>query len=169
MQCIDFIIEQIHAHGQFGVLGREDVDRVAAHAECAALEIAVVARVLHRDQPSDDLALTDFVTGAQGQNHLVILGRIADTVDGRDRRDDHYVAPLHQAFRGRQAHLLDMFVDRGIFFDKQVTLRNVCLRLVIIVVRNEVFDRVVREKLAKFGIELRRQGFVRGENDRRTA
>jgi hypothetical protein len=33
---LDFVVEQLDAHRHFRVLGREDVDRVAAHAERAA-------------------------------------------------------------------------------------------------------------------------------------
>jgi hypothetical protein len=48
-----------------GVLGREDVDRVAPHAERAAGEVGLVALVLHVDQLRDAaVALIELVAAA---------------------------------------------------------------------------------------------------------
>ena len=58
---LDLVVEQLHAHRHFGVLGRENVDRVAAHAKRAALEIGFVALVLHLGQARDDVALAELV------------------------------------------------------------------------------------------------------------
>ena len=161
----DLVVEHFQAHGQFRMLGGEDVDGVAAHAEGAAAEVDLVARVLHLDQARDDVALADPVLHAQGQNHLVVFVRIADTVDGRDGGDDDDVAPLHQRLGARQAHLLDMLVDRRVLFDEQVALRHVGFGLVVIVVADEVFDRILREKVAELAVQLRRQRLVGGEDD----
>ena len=111
----------------------------------------------------------DPVLGAQGQNHLVVFVRIADAVDGRDGGDDDDVAPLHQRLGARQAHLLDMLVDRRVLLDEQVALRHVGFRLVVIVVADEVFDRVLREELAKLAVQLRGQRLVGREDDGRPA
>ncbi len=54
---LDRVVEQLDAHGALGVLGREDVDHVAAHAKGSAPEVRFVARVLHLGQPPDDVAL----------------------------------------------------------------------------------------------------------------
>jgi hypothetical protein len=43
------------------VLGGKHVDRVAAHAEGAARELGLVARVLHADQLRDQVALAELV------------------------------------------------------------------------------------------------------------
>ena len=63
-------------------------------AEHAALELDVVAVVLHLRQPRDDLALAHLLVLAQQQDHAVVVGRIADTVDRRHGADDHRVAPF---------------------------------------------------------------------------
>ena len=44
---LDLVVEERDAHRGLGVLRREDVDHVAAHAEHAAPELDVVALVLH--------------------------------------------------------------------------------------------------------------------------
>jgi len=161
----DFVVEHFQAHGQFRMLGGEDVDGIAAHAEGATAEVDFIARVLHLDQARDHVALGDLVLDAQGQNHLMVFVRITDAVDGRDGGDDDHVAPLHQRLGARQTHLLDMFIDRGILLDEQVALGHVGFRLVVIVVADEVFDGVFREKVAKLAVQLSGQGLVRREDD----
>ena len=168
LQRFDFVVEQLQAHRHFCMLGGEDVDRVAAHAEGAALEIRLVACVLHGDQARDHVALADLVPRAQRQDHLVVFARIADTVDGRDGGHDHHIAALQQALGGGEPHLLDVLVDRRILLDEEVALRHVGLRLVVVVVRDEVFDRIAREELAELRIQLRRQRLVRRKHNRRT-
>ena len=169
LQALDFVVEQLDPHRQFSVLGREDVDRVAAHAEGAARELGLVAAVLHRRQAGDDVALTHLVVGAQRHHHRVVVAGVADAVDRRDGGHDHRVAAFEQALGGRQPHLLDVLVDAAVLLDVEVARRDVGFRLVIVVIGDEVLDRVVREKLAHLRIELRRQRLVGCQHDRRRA
>src|SRR3546814_16812695 len=78
---------------------------------------------------SSDVCSSDL----QMQHHLEILLRIAEAVDGRYRADDDGIAPCHQGLGGRQAHLLDVFVDRTVLVDEGVGARDVGLRLVVVV------------------------------------
>ena len=52
------------------------------------------------------------------------------------------------------------------FFDIRVRLGDIRLRLVIVVVGNEVFHGVFREKLAEFRAQLSRERFVVREHER---
>ncbi len=169
LQRLDLVVEQLDADRQLRVLGREHVDRVAAHAERAAREVGLVARVLHADQLRDDVALAQLVAVAQDEAHLRVVLGLADAVDGRHARDDHRVAPLQHALGGRQPHLLDVLVDRRILLDEQVALRHVGLGLVVVVVADEVLHRVLREELAELAVQLRGQRLVGREHDGRAA
>ena len=102
------------------------------------------------------------------QNHAVVIDRVADTVNRRHRRHDHAVVALQQRLGGGQAHLLDVLVDAGVFFDKQIARRNVGFRLVIIVIRDKILDRVFREELAHLRVQLCCQRLVRCHDDGRT-
>ena len=73
------------------------------------------------------------------------------------------------ALRRRQPHLLDVLVDRAVLLDVEVARRDVRFRLVVVVVRDEVLDGVVREELAELRVELRRERLVRREHERRPA
>ncbi len=168
-QRFHFVVEQGHAQRILVALRREDVDHVAAHAECAAREIDLVALVLHLDQALDHVALVHLFVMAQMQNHAVVIHRVADAVDRRDGRDDHRVLALQQRLGRGQAHLLDLLVDAGILLDKHVARRHVGLGLVIVVIGDEIFDRVLGQEIAQLGIQLRRQRLVRRHHDRRTA
>ena len=169
LQRFDLVVEQLDADRQFGVLGREDVDHVAAHAKRAAREIGFVARVLHADQLRDRVALADLVAHAHDEAHLRVVLGLADAVDRADAGHDDHVAPLEQALGRRQPHLLDVFVDRAVLLDEQVALRHVGLGLVVVVVADEVLDRVLRKELAELAVQLRGQRLVRREDDRRPA
>ena len=169
LQRLDRVVEHRDAHGVLGVLGREDVDHFAAHAKRAAPEVRLVARVLHLGQPLDRVALRQRVALLHVQDHAVVFGRVADTVDRGDRRDDHAVRPLEDRLRRRKAHLLDVLVDRAVLLDVEIARRDVRLGLVVVVVRDEVLDRVVREEFAELGVELRGERLVRGEDERRPA
>ena len=150
-----------------GVLRRKNIDHIAAHTKNPTMEIDFVALILHFDQALDDFPLPHAVTDSHGQNHFVILVAIADTVNTRNRRDNDAIAAFQQAFGRRKAHLLDMIVDRRVFLDKQITSRNIGFRLIVVVVRNEVLNRVFRKELPKLGIQLCRQRLVRCQNQRR--
>ena len=49
---------------------------------------------------------------------------------------------------------LNLVVDRRVLFDIGVGMGDVGLRLVIIVIRNEVFDGVFREEFPEFAAKL---------------
>ena len=163
----DRVVVELDAHGLALRLGREDVDDVAAHAVGAGLQVEVVARVLHLGQPAQQLALVDALAAHQVQHHREVRARIAEAVDARHRRDDDRIAALEQRLGGREPHLLDVLVGRGVLLDVGVARRHVGLGLVVVVVGDEVLDRVVREELAELAIELRRQRLVVRQHQRR--
>ena len=64
------------------------------------------------------------------------------------------------------AKLINVIVDHGILLDEGIGDRQVRLRLIVVVVADEVFNGVVREKRLKLFIELCCQGLVVGNNQR---
>jgi len=64
--------------------------------------------------------------------------------------------------------LLNVLVDRRVFFDIGIGTRNVGLWLIVVVVRNKILDGILREKLTHLAIKLGGQRFVRRENDGRS-
>ena len=113
-------------------------------------------------------ALIQQIAAIHMQDHAQIGGGIAQAVDRRYGRNNDRVRTLEQRLGRRQSHLLDMVVDRSILLDKGIRGGNIGLRLVIVVVGNEIFYRVVRKELAKLTIQLGGQGLVRSHDDGRT-
>ena len=81
-------------------------------------------------------------------------------------RDHDDVAPAQQRVRRGVPQPLDLGVDRRVLLDEGVGLRDVGLGLVVVVVRHEVLDGVVRHELAELGRELRRERLVVREDER---
>ncbi len=65
------------------------------------------------------------------------------------------------------AHAVDLLVDRGFLLDIGVGARHIGFRLVVIVVGDEIFDRVVRKEARELAIELGGERLVGRENERR--
>ena len=87
--------------------------------------------------------------------------RGAQAVDARHRGDHHHVAARQQRRRRRVPQPLDVVVDRAVLLDVGVGLGDVRLGLVVVVVRDEVLDRVVRQHLPQLVGQLGGQRLVR--------
>ena len=165
---LDLVAEHPDAPGAILVVSGEHFDRVAAHAEQPAREIAGLhALVLQRDEILDELALVDLVAELQGKGHRGIGLDRADAVDAGDGGDDDDVVALEQRPRGRVAHAVDLLVDVGFLLDIGVGARHVGFGLVIIVVGDEIFDRIIGEEALELAIELRGQRLVGREDQSR--
>ena len=151
------------------MLGRKDINHVAAHAESTARKVLLIAAVLHADQAGDHITLAHLVANACNEPHLrVVLGG-ANTVDRADGGHDDGVTSLQHTLGRRQPHLLDVLVDSRVFFNEEVALRHIGLRLVVVVVADEILNRVLRKKLPELAVQLGCQGLVGRKNDGRAA
>ncbi len=141
-------------------VGRVDLEDVAADPEAPALEDGIVALVLQGDELALHLLQVDLGAFIDVEAHfLVEVGR-AQAVDAGDSRHDDDVAPFHERGGGREAHAVDLLVDVRVLLDIQVLRRDVCLWLVVVVIGDEVLDRVVREEGLELAVELGREGLV---------
>ena len=65
------------------------------------------------------------------------------------------------------AQLIDLIVNRRVFFNVGIRGRNIRLGLIIVIVGDEILYGVVREKFLKLAVELCRQSLVMSNNQRR--
>ena len=94
--------------------------------------------------------------------------RVAYAVEAGYGRYHHHVPPPgHQGAGGAQTQFLDLVIDAQVLFYIGVGGGEVGLRLIVIVVRDEVFHRVLGEEGLELAVELRRQGFVVAQDQRR--
>ena len=128
----------------------------------------VVALVLHLHQLAQHLVAVDHLTDLEQLHFFVVdLGR-ADPVDAGDRGDDDHVAAGEERRGGGVAETVDLVVDRGVLLDVEVLRGDVGLGLVVVVIGDEVLDRVIGEELAELVAELGRERLVVGDHQRRS-
>ena len=147
-------------------IGREHVERVAAHAERAALELVVVAVVLDVDQLVDDVVAVHLLLLVHEHGHAGVVHGAADAVNAAHRRHHDAVAPRQQRRGGRMAQLLHFLVDGGVLLDERVGRRDVGFGLIVVVVADEVHHRVVRKELLELACQLGRKRLVRRHDQR---
>ena len=63
--------------------------------------------------------------------------------------------------------LIDLIIDRRILGNIGIRRRDVCLRLVVIVIGDKVLYGVMRKEFLEFTLELRGQCLIVGDNNRR--
>ncbi len=165
-ELLDFVAPELQAERELLVRGVH-LDAIAADPELAGLQRHVISVVLDAYQPGQHLVAVDHLANPQGHHGLaVVLGR-ADAVDARDAGHDDHVAAADQGAGGRQAQPFDVLVDRGVLLDVNVALRDVGLRLVVVVIAHKIVDGVVGEELFELGIHLGGQRLVVRDDQRR--
>ncbi len=120
-----------------------------------------------RHQIGQKLALVEPVADLHLEGHGGIGLDRADTVDARHGSDDDHIVAFEQRAGGRVAHPVDLFVDRGFLLDIGVRARHIGFGLVVVIVGDEILDRIVRKEALELAIELRRKRLVRREDERR--
>ena len=94
-ELVHLVAEQLDADAVV-LVRREHFDRVAPHAESAAVEFVIVALVLDLDQLAEDGVAIDPLPALQRQQHPVVRLRRSEAVDARNAGHDHHVAALEQ-------------------------------------------------------------------------
>ena len=93
--------------------------------------------------------------------------RVAEAVDARNAGNHNHVAALEQRARRRESQAVDLVVDRRFLLDVRVGSRNVSLRLVVVVVGDEILDGVFGEEVFELLVQLRGERLVVGDDERR--
>ena len=165
---LQFVAEEVEPPGAVLKVGGPDLDQIAAHAKAAALKAGVQPLVLLRDQLAQELALVI----AFAYDHVLGHRRIGldrtDAIDAADRGHDDDVIALQQCPGGTVAHPVDGLVDLRFLLDIGIAAGHIGLGLVIVVVADEVLDRVVGEEPLEFAVQLGGQRLVGRQDDRGT-
>ena len=110
---------------------------------------------IRREQTEDQQGFPlEGIAHLDPQHAVDVLLRRAQAVDARHGGDHHDVAAGQQRVGGRVPQSFDLLVDGGVLLDVGVGLRDVRLGLVVVVVADEVLDRVVGEELPQLVAEL---------------
>ena len=98
--------------------------------------------------------------------HAIVRIRIAQAVNARNTCDNDYVASFEQRPGRRHPQPIDVLVNDCVLFDVRIRSWDIGLGLVIIIVRNEIFDCVIRKQRPKFLVELSGQRLVVRDHQR---
>ena len=163
---LDLVAEEVDPHDV--VAGhRRELQHVAAHPELGTGQLRIVALVLQVDQVAQHAVAPVLAADLEVEHGGAVVDRCTDAVDARHRGHDDHVAPLEQRPRGVVAQPVDLVVPGRVLLDVRIGAREVGLRLEVVVVADEVLDRVVREELLELLVELRRQRLVVGHHQGR--
>ena len=106
---------------------------------------------------------------AQRKHHIIIFLRCAQAVNAGNTRHDDNVPAFEQRTRRAMAQLINLVVNRSILLNIRIRLGNIGLRLIIIVIRNKIFHRILREERLQLTRQLCRQRFIMRNHQRRLA
>ena len=165
---LHLVAEQLDPHQPIFV-GGADLQHISLHPETAAGDFGVVAAVLVVHQLPQLAADVEGLAHLELHRRLEVFTRNPQAVNAADRGHHDHVAPFKQRARRRVTQHVDLLVDRRRLGDVGVADRYVGLRLVIVVIGDEVLNGVLREELPQLVAELGRQGFVVGQHQRRPA
>ena len=145
-------------------MGGENFDRVAAYPERAADKVLVIAAILQCHEFLQQVRNFDRLAGFERDGHRLIGFKAADAVNAGHAGDEDDVAAFHQRTGRGMAHPVDLFIDRGVFFDKRVRPGDIGFRLVVIVIGHEIFHRIMRKERFHLAVKLGREGLVRRQD-----
>ena len=166
--ALDLVAEELHPDD--GVLvGGVHLDGVAAHAELTPGEVKIPTGILDINQAPDDGFQAGLLPHLQPDHPLEIFLRRAQAVDARNAGHDDDIVARQQRAGGCVPQPVDLVVDGAVLLDVGIRGGQVCLRLVIVVVADEILDGVVGHELLELVAQLRGQRLVVGHHQRRPA
>ena len=162
--AVHLVAKELHPDGGVAGVSKVYLHRVAPDAELVAHKVDVVALVLQLHQPAAQLVPVHLHAGPQTDDHAAVVDGVAQTVNAGDAGHDDDVPPLGEGRRGGVAQTVYFVVDGTVLLDVGVGGGDVGLRLIVIVVRNEVLHRILGEKLPELGAQLGSQRFIVGQH-----
>ncbi len=100
---------------------------------------------------------------------VVEVVRVAYTIQAAHGRYDNDVPPAaHQGRCGTDPELVNLVVDAQVFFYISIGHGNIGLRLIIIIIGDEVLYGILREESFEFAVQLGCEGFVMAQDQGRT-
>ncbi len=149
---VNLISEKFYPDSGVCIHCRENFQYVSPNPESTAFKIHVVAVILDIDQLAHDFISVFLHTRTQGDYHFFVVHRVAQTVDTGYAGDNDYILSLCQSHCRRKTQLVNLVIDSRVFCNISVRRGDVGFRLVVVVVGDKVFYRIIRKKFFKFSI-----------------
>ena len=159
--AVYLLSEQLNPDDVVEVAGNQ-IYAVAFDPEAAGCEVDIVSLKKDIHQSGEDLPAGDMIPHMDLKAHLLEVLWIAQSIDAGDGGDHDHIPAGEKGCSCRQPHLLDLGIDQGILFYVLVLGGDVGLRLVVIIVGDEILHPIFRKELPELIVELGGQGFVVG-------
>ena len=157
---VDLVAEKLHPDGGVLPVGRPQLHRIPPDPEHVALKGNIVALIADFDEPAEQLVTLHLCSHPEGNHHLLKILRLPQTIDAADRGHHDHIPPLQQGRGSGQPQPVNLLVDGGVLFNEGIRMGDICLRLIVVVVRNKILHRVVGEELLEFLAQLGGQRLV---------
>ena len=160
----NFISKKADPDKFFFTISRENFERISPDTKNTRFDFHFVSLITNIYQLTQECVPTIDLPEGNVQNRGTVGVRVAQTINCRNRSYDNHVLTRHQSGGCSQTKAVNFFINVGLFFYIKVSSGNVGFRLVVVVVRNEIFHSIFGKKLGIFGVELGCQGFVMGHH-----
>ena len=131
-----------------------NIQHISFYPETAAFKVHVVAVILDLNQFPNHVIPVFLHPRTQRNNHVLIIDGTSQTVNTGNRCHNDHITPLRQGRRGRMTQLINLVVNGGVFFNIGICRRDIGFGLVVVVVGNKIFHRILREELLKLAVKL---------------
>ena len=162
--AVNFIAKEFNPQGVFMLPCRNDLHRIPPDTEGAPAEVHIIPFVLNIDQVAKQFFTAHGHPGAKGNHLPLVFAGVAHGVDTAYGCHNDDILPLPQGGGSAVAKPVNLFVDGGILFDVCIRRGNVGLRLIVIVIRDEVFHPAIREESLQFAAQLGSKSLVVGNH-----
>ncbi len=134
------------------LVSRDNLHHIPAHPEGSPAEAQIVPGVLDPHQAPEEFIPFLPLPATQGNRQPLIILRRTQAVNTRNAGHDEHIPPFEEGGGGGMPEPVNLLINTGVFFDIGIGLGDVGLRLVIIIVTDEIFDGVFREELLKLTV-----------------
>ena len=116
------------------------------------MEIHIIPVILNINQLPDHIVPVLFHSRAERNNHLHVVLRASDSIDTRNTGNHNDIVPLTQCRSRGKPQLINLIVPRRVLRNIRIRRRHVSLRLVVVIVADKVFHRIIGEHLLELSV-----------------
>ena len=154
------VIEKLDPKCLFTRIRREDFNAVAADSEFVTHKIYVVSVIADGDKVADKCISVLLHTRTDSKGKLLVFLGVTQAVNAGNAGNDDDISPLKQGRCRAVTELVYLVINHCVLFDINILAGNISLGLIIIIIRNKIFNRVFGEKFTELTAKLCGKCFV---------
>ena len=124
------------------------------------MKIHLVTVILDINQLPDHIVPVLLHTGTQRDHHVKKFFRCTQAIDAGYGRNHNDIFALAECRCRRKPKLVNLVIGRRILCDISIGGRDICLRLVVIVIGDKIFHCVLRKEFLHLSVKLCCQCFI---------